>query len=82
VIDNARLKTIGFTGLLQPIQITAKDHEGGGAARIQQWDGKQWQLKTDWIQADRDTLRPLIEAKANAYAKEKGITRRDLGKEQ
>lgn len=82
VIDNARLKAIGFTGLLQPIQITAKDHEGGGAARIQQWDGKQWQLKTDWIQADRDTLRPLIEAKANAYAKEKGITRRDLSKEQ
>ncbi|MGY1487983.1 ABC transporter substrate-binding protein [Methylobacillus pratensis] len=80
-IDDARLKQIGFHGLLQPLNITPYDHEGGGAARIQQWDGKQWQLKTDWIQADRKALRPLIEAKSAAYAKEKGIARRDPAKE-
>ena len=34
-------------------------------------------LVTDWEQADRETLRPLIEAKSAAYAKEKGITPRD-----
>lgn len=76
VIDDARLQQIGFKGLLQPLSITPKDHEGGGAARIQQWDGSRWVLKTDWIQADRNQLRPLIEAKSAAYAQEKSIAPR------
>jgi branched-chain amino acid transport system substrate-binding protein len=75
-IDNDRLKKIGFVGLLQPIKLSPTDHEGGGAARVQQWDGSKWVLTTDWIQADRDTLRPLIEEKSAAYAKEHGITPR------
>ncbi len=76
VIDDARLQQIGFKGLLQPLSITPKDHEGGGAARIQQWDGSRWVLKTDWIQADRNQLRPLIEAKSAAYAQEKSLAPR------
>jgi branched-chain amino acid transport system substrate-binding protein len=35
-IDDARLKKIGFSGLLQRIKLTPSDHEGGGAARMQQ----------------------------------------------
>ncbi|WPP00656.1 ABC transporter substrate-binding protein [Pseudomonas sp. HR96] len=81
-IDTARLKAIGFEGLLAPLKLSCADHEGGGAARIQQWDGQQWVLVTDWIQADRDTLRPLIEAKSDSYAKEKGITARDCSAPQ
>ena len=73
-LDDARLKAMGFQGLLQPIQLSCSEHEGGGAARVQQWDGAHWQQITDWIQADRSLLRPLIEAKAAAYAKEKGLT--------
>jgi branched-chain amino acid transport system substrate-binding protein len=76
VIDEQRLKKIGFEGLLQRINVAVTDHEGGGAARIQQWDGEKWNLTTDWIQADHDTLRPLVEAKAAAYAKEHKITPR------
>ena len=76
-IDNERLKKIGFLGLLQPISLSVTDHEGGGAARIQQWDGTKWVLTTGWIQADRTTLRPLIEEKAASYAKEHNITPRD-----
>ncbi len=76
-IDNERLKKIGFLGLLQPINVTVTDHEGGGAARFQQWDGQKWNLITDWIQADHATLEPLIKAKSAAYAKEHGITPRD-----
>lgn len=75
-IDGARLEKIGFHGLLQPINLTVADHEGGGAARIQQWDGEKWVLTTDWIQADRATLRPLVEAKSSAYAREHGVTPR------
>ncbi|NHN79668.1 ABC transporter substrate-binding protein [Azotobacter chroococcum] len=76
-IDDARLKAIGFHGLMQPLRLSCSDHEGGGAAKVQQWDGARWNLLTDWVPADRQTLRPLIEAKSAAYAKEKGITARD-----
>ncbi|MBL8435400.1 MAG: ABC transporter substrate-binding protein [Zoogloea sp.] len=80
-IDDARLKEIGFGGLMQKLKLSCSDHEGGGAARVQQWDGAKWNLITDWVQADRKTLRPLIDAKAAAYAKEKGIKPRDCAKE-
>ncbi|WP_026096362.1 ABC transporter substrate-binding protein [Ideonella sp. B508-1] len=79
-LDDARLRQIGFYGLMQRLSLSCSDHEGGGAARVQQWDGRQWNLVTDWVQADRPTLRPLIDAKAAAYAKEKGITPRDCRK--
>ncbi len=73
-IDNARLAQLGVQGLLQPLKLSCNDHEGGGALRMQQWDGKTWTPITDWIQADRPTLRPLIDEKAAEYAKEKGLT--------
>ncbi|QRI66136.1 ABC transporter substrate-binding protein (plasmid) [Shinella sp. PSBB067] len=75
-IDDKRLEEIGFKGLLQPIAITSSDHEGGGAARIQSWDGEKWVLQTDWIKADHALLNPLIKDGAAAYAKENGITPR------
>lgn len=81
-VDAARLEQIGFAGLMQPLKLSCDDHEGGGAAKVQQWDGAKWKLLTDWVQADRQTLRPLIEAKSAAYAKEKGITARDCRAEQ
>jgi branched-chain amino acid transport system substrate-binding protein len=49
--------------------------------RFQQWDGKQWNVISNWVQADRASLRPIIEKSAIAYAKEKGITPRDCAKE-
>jgi branched-chain amino acid transport system substrate-binding protein len=80
-IDQARLKKIGFEGLLQPIAITPTDHEGGGAARIQSWDGNKWVLKTDWIKADGDLVKDLVAKKSAEYAKEHNITPRDPAKE-
>jgi len=80
-LDNARLKALGALGLVQPLKLSCSDHEGGGAVRFQQWDGTHWQVISDWVQADRALLRPIIEKSANAYAKEKGITPRDCDKE-
>lgn len=76
-IDEPRLEQMGFVGLLQPIAITPRDHEGGGAARIQQWDGEKWVLVTDWIKADPEVVQPLIAEKSAEYAKEHGITPRN-----
>jgi branched-chain amino acid transport system substrate-binding protein len=43
---------------------------------VQQWNGQKWTPVSDWIQADRNTLRPLIDEKAAEYAKEKTFTPR------
>ncbi|HSD36063.1 MAG TPA: ABC transporter substrate-binding protein [Rhodocyclaceae bacterium] len=80
-LDDVRLKELGATGLVQKLQLSCADHEGGGAVRFQQWDGAKWNVVSDWIQADRALLRPIIEASSQQYAKEKGIALRDCGKE-
>ena len=72
-----RLKELGAEGLMQPLTITCADHEGGGAVKFQQWDGEKWVIITDWIQADRNLVRPMIEESAAKYAKEKGIVPRE-----
>jgi len=76
-IDDNRLRELGAVGLLQPIQLSCKDHEGGGAVRFEQWDGKQFQVISDWVKADRALLRPIIEDSSSKYAKEKGLPIRD-----
>jgi branched-chain amino acid transport system substrate-binding protein len=80
-LDDERLQALGAKGLVQPLQLSCADHEGGGAVRFQQWDGEKWNLISDWVQADRALLRPIIEASSRKYAEEKGITPRDCSKE-
>ncbi|VVO69240.1 hypothetical protein PS850_01240 [Pseudomonas fluorescens] len=80
-LDDARLEELGALGLVQPLQLSCSDHEGGGAVRFQQWDGSQWKLISDWVQADRALLRPIIEASSHQYAREKGITPRDCSQD-
>jgi branched-chain amino acid transport system substrate-binding protein len=73
----ARLKELGAEGLLSPLTLSCRDHEGGGGVKFQQWNGKQWTVLTDWIATDQALVRPLVEASAAKYAQEKGITPRD-----
>ena len=80
-IDNARIKAIGFDGMLQPIKTSCADHEGAHKARIHTWDGKQWSYTSDWYESDRSLLGPMISAQAKKYAEEKKITPRDCKKE-
>jgi branched-chain amino acid transport system substrate-binding protein len=80
-IDEKRLKELGATGFMQPLKVSCMDHEGGGAVKFLQWDGRKWNTVTDWIASDRATVRPMIEESAARYAKEKGITPRDCSKE-
>ncbi|MCY6411604.1 ABC transporter substrate-binding protein [Acinetobacter sp. VNH17] len=80
-LTEQRLKELGAYGLVQPLQLSCEDHEGGGAVRFQQWDGKAWKVISDWVQADRALLRPIIEKSSEQYAKEQGITIRDCASE-
>jgi branched-chain amino acid transport system substrate-binding protein len=75
-ITQKEIDDAGMTGLLSPVKISCADHEGGGSALVQQWDGSKWQAITDFISPNRGALRPAYEASAAQYAKEKGITPR------
>jgi branched-chain amino acid transport system substrate-binding protein len=78
-----RLKELGFDGMINPVKLSCDDHEGGGSVIITEWDGAKWNAVSDWIQPRREGfLRPMYEASAMAYAKEKGITPRDCSAEQ
>ena len=81
-IDEKRLKELGAVGFMQSLKVSCMDHEGGGQVKFQQWDGKAWKVITDWISSDQSIVRPMIEASAAQYAKEKGITLRDCSKEK
>jgi branched-chain amino acid transport system substrate-binding protein len=70
------LKELGAEGLLPPLTLSYRDHEGGGGVKFQQWDGQQWRVLTDWIATDQALVRPLVEASAAKYAREQGITPR------
>ena len=76
-ITPAYIKEIGAEGLISPLTLSCRDHEGGGGVKFQQWDGQQWTVLTDWMAPDQTLVRPLVEAAAAKYAQEKGITLRD-----
>jgi branched-chain amino acid transport system substrate-binding protein len=77
-IGDQRLKELGALGLEQPLKLSIKDHEGGGACKVIQWDGEKWNIVSKgWVKSDRDLLLPLIYERAAAYAKEKGIAPRE-----
>ncbi len=75
------VKRLGFEGLIRPIKVSCANHEGTHAGRIQQWDGKEWKVISDWYESDDKVLKPMVEAAAKKYAEEKKITPRDCSKE-
>jgi len=81
-LPEARLKELGFAGLVAPFNVTCENHEGPHSALIHQWDAKTktWKNVSDWIEADQALLRPMIVAAAKKYADEKKITPRDCSK--
>ena len=76
-ITPAVIKALGVEGLMSPFKVSCFDHEGGGDVKFQEWDGKKWNVITDWIKTDQSIVRPMIEASAAKYAKEKGIKIRE-----
>ena len=74
-VDEARQKAIGAYGMLPVVKTSCEDHEGSGAVKVQQWDGKKWVAITpNWIVGDKALTRKLVEESSNAYATEKKIT--------
>ncbi len=69
-----RLKDLGFENELQPIKVSCADHEGTRTGRIQTWDGKKWNIASDWITADDSIIAPMVKEAAAKYAAEKKLT--------
>ena len=76
-LTEERLAALGLANFTKPVQITCVDHEGGGQAFIQQWDGEQWQQISDWYLPNREMLFPMYREDALAYAEEKGTEPRE-----
>ena len=76
-VTPARLALLGFEGLAIPLKLSCEDHKGNGNVRIIQWDGKHWNVASDWIQPHNDVLRAQYKELALKYAQEKGIKPRD-----
>lgn len=76
-LTQEEIEARGLTGLMQPIEITCMDHEGGGPALVQQWDGSSWNAISDWIEPHRDMIQEMYKESALQYAEEKGIEPRD-----
>ncbi|APG95153.1 ABC transporter substrate-binding protein [Sinorhizobium americanum] len=72
-LDPARVEALGAKNLFHSINVTWDNHEGNGYVTFQQWDGKKWNVVSDWIAPDWALLRPIIEKSSEAYAEEKGI---------
>lgn len=75
-ISSARWSEMGLENFANPIELSCSDHEGGGSAFIQQWNGEEWVRSSDWIVPHHDALRPAYEESAAQYASEKSITPR------
>ncbi len=80
-LSEARIKELGFEGMLRPVKIACSDHEGARWGRIHQWDGGKWKVTSDWYEADVKSLQAKYAATAKKYAAEKNITARDCSKE-
>ena len=77
----ARIKELGFEGMLTPLKLSCDDHQGADVGRVQQWDGKAWKVISDYYKADRTILDPMVKEQSAKYAADKKITPRDCSKE-
>jgi branched-chain amino acid transport system substrate-binding protein len=80
-LNDARLKELGASGLFPPVKTSCADHEGSGMVKFEQWDGKAFKNLTPFMAGDRAMVRKMVDEGAEKYAKEKGVTPRDCGKE-
>ena len=72
-LTQERLNELGFGKILRPVKTSCQNHLGTDWARIAQWDGAKWKVTSDWYQADKTMIDPLVKEYADKYAKEKNV---------
>jgi branched-chain amino acid transport system substrate-binding protein len=80
-LDQARLKELGFGEMMRAIKVSCADHEGARTARVQQWNGKTWDVISDWYTADETVTDPIVKEVSAKYAADKRIAPRNCSEE-
>ena len=75
-LDQKKLDSLGFSGVMRPLSTSCQDHMGSTWARVHTWDGAKWSFTSDWLQADEQIIKPMVRAAADKYAGDKKLTRR------
>ncbi len=75
-LDQKKLDSLGFSGVLRPISTSCQDHMGSTWVRVHTWDGAKWNFSSDWYQADEQIIKPMVKAAAEKYAGDKKLQRR------
>jgi branched-chain amino acid transport system substrate-binding protein len=78
-LDARRLKELGASGFMPPLETSCADHEGAGLVRFMRWDGSRWNIISDWVAPlpdDRRMIKAQYASSALQYAKQHGITPR------
>lgn len=76
-LTDAKLKALGFGAIMRPVKTSCSNHMGSAWGRIAQWDGGKWAVKSDWYEARKAVIDPLVKESAAKYAKDKNITPRN-----
>jgi branched-chain amino acid transport system substrate-binding protein len=75
-LDQKRLQQLGLDQVMRPISTSCGDHMGSMNARIETWDGKQWIVHPEYINADEQIIKPMVKAGADKYLADKKLQRR------
>ena len=75
-LDQKKLDSLGFSGVMRPLSTSCQDHMGSTWARVQTWDGSKWVLGADWYQADEQILKPMVKSAGDKYLADKKMVRR------
>jgi branched-chain amino acid transport system substrate-binding protein len=75
-LDQKRLQQLGLDQVMRPISTSCADHMGSMNARIETWDGKQWVVHPEYINADEAIIKPMVKAGADKYLADKHLQRR------
>jgi branched-chain amino acid transport system substrate-binding protein len=73
-LTEARIKEMGFEGIIGPVKLSCSNHEGTSQARVHTWDGKDWKVSSGWYKGDDSVTLPIVAEVSAKYAAEKKIT--------
>jgi branched-chain amino acid transport system substrate-binding protein len=69
-LTQERLNELGFGKILRPFKTSCENHLGADWARVAQWDGSKFKPVSDWYQADKSLIDPLVKEYGEKYAKD------------
>ncbi len=67
-----QIRNFDANGLIPPLNVTGKDHGGGGKTRIEMWDGAKWVAQTDWFSDYNDLVWSTVKQHSGEFAKAAG----------